>query len=137
MASYATLSDPVTNHEDSFFSCVVAMKFCAMGMVTSSTWTSGYVTILDGVMKLYDSKETCELQPNEWVLRIGLEKGHYASPIQTTHVSQEFTTGGVDFHCFYLMKDYGVMVPLKQIKLSCTHLQTAQRLCRVIDANAN
>ncbi len=137
MASYATLSDPVTNHEDSFYSCVVAMKFCAMGMVTSTTWTSGYVTLLDGVMKVYDSKETCERQPNEYILRIGLEKGHYASPIVQTWISQDFAAGGANFHAFYLMKDYGVMVPLKQIKLCCSHKETAERLARVIDANSN
>lgn len=137
MASYATLSDPVTNHEDSFYSCVVAMKFCSMGMVTSTTWTSGYVTLLDGVLKLYDSKETCEKEANDYILRIGLEKGHYTSPIVEAWVSQDFASGGANFHSFYLMKDYGIMVPLKQLKLCCSHRETAERLVRVINANAN
>ena len=58
--SYASLPDPVVGHKDSFVKAVCNFKFCSLGLVVSNTWTAGYVTVVDGVLRLYDSRRTYE-----------------------------------------------------------------------------
>ena len=123
------------NHEDSFYSCG-GHEVLRYGHGHEHDMDLGICDFVGWCMKLYDSKEICEKQPNEYVLRIGLEKGHYASPICRLG-SVKISAAEEAIYAFYLMKDYGVMVPLKQIKLCCSHKETAERLARVIDANSN
>ena len=141
MASYTSLSDPVTNHEDAFYSAVVNTKFCSMGLVVSMTWTATFINVMDGVVKLYDSKETFDADVNDHVLMIRLEKGHYASPMKQVYIDQNqgglTSGGGADFWSFYVMRDYGIMMPIKELKISCARKDTAERLIRVIESNAN
>lgn len=141
MASYTSLSDPVTNHEDAYYSAVVNTKFCSMGVVVSMTWTATFINVMDGVLKLYDSKETYDADANDHVLMIRLMHGHYASPIKQVYIDQnegELTGGGgADFYSFYLMRDYGILMPVKELKISCARKDTAERLMRVIESNSN
>ena len=141
MSRYATLSDPVTNHEDAYFSAVVNTKFCSLGMVVSMTWTATFINVMDGVLRLYDSKESFDADPNDNVLKIRLQHGHYPSPLKQVFINQNAdgltTGGGADFYSFYLMRDYGIMMPIKEIKISCARKETAERLCSVIKSNAN
>jgi hypothetical protein len=140
MASYSSLADPVTNHDDAYYSAVVCTKFCAMGMVVSMTWTATYINVMDGVLRLYDSKETFNQDPTDHVLEICLAKGHYSSPIRKVFIDQSdvmHQESGAEFYGFYLMKDYGIMMPLRELKICCAREDTAERLARVIDSNAN
>ena len=141
MSRYASLSDPVTNHEDAFFSAVVNTKFCSLGMVVSTTWTATYVNVMDGVLRIYDSKESFEMDPNDSVLTIQLQHGHFATSPKQVFIDQNndglANGSGVEFYAFYLMRDYGIMLPIKELKISCARKETADRLCRVIESNAN
>jgi hypothetical protein len=61
MSNYAQLRDPPGGNADerAFAAGKVVAKFCNFGIVTSHKWISAYVTILDGVFRLYDSQESC------------------------------------------------------------------------------
>ena len=59
MARYAQLNDPIGPEDRTFAAGKVVVKFCNFGMVTSQKWVSAYVTILDGVFRLYDCQESC------------------------------------------------------------------------------
>jgi hypothetical protein len=65
MAAYASLPDPVVGSKDSHYSCVCQFKFCSMGLVVSNTWTAGFIAVEDGLLKLYDSRQTYQLEPQK------------------------------------------------------------------------
>ena len=67
MAAYASLPDPIVGGEDSYTKCVVNFKFCSFGKVVSNTWTAGFVIVEDAVLKLYDSRQTYQLEPEKLV----------------------------------------------------------------------
>jgi hypothetical protein len=136
-SSYSTLSDPVTGHADAFASAVISVKFCSLGMVTSNEWVSAYLTILDGILTIYDCKETAQTDANDIVLRFTIMRGHYASE---PHLKENINQGGsrsINLYSFYLMKDYGWGFPTKQVKIGSVDEKVAKRLAHVINENAN
>jgi len=66
-------------------------------------------------------------------LKIPLHPGYFCSPLKSKTYN---VNGKTEFFVFSLMYDYGIMVPLKQIKISVFDQATAQTLIRAIDANA-
>ncbi len=140
--SYSTLPDPVVSSTDTFCHAVVNFKFCNLGMVSSKKWMAGYLTILDGVVRLYDSRESYERDPtNGFVLKIPLCAGYFCGPLKGKVYADQTTSDkrglNVEQYGFSLMYDYGIMVPLKQLKLACFDKKTADNLRRIIDINAN
>jgi len=64
MPSYNTLPDPVVGTaQESFTKAVVNFRFCSWGVVTSRTWTAGFLTLMDGVLRFYESREAAEINP--------------------------------------------------------------------------
>ncbi len=134
MSSYSSLPDPVVSSQHSYFKAVVNFKFCNFGLVTSQTWTAGYLTVMDGVLRLYDSRESAERDmSNGHFLKIPLLPGHLCTPLKVNC----YNNSRVNFYCFSLMYDYGFIRPLKQLKLSCLSRETAEQLQRVIKVNVS
>lgn len=138
MPSYNTLPDPVVGTAaESFTKAVVNIRFCSWGRVSSNTWTASFLTLMDGVLRFYDSRESAELDPaSGHFLKIPLVPGHFCSPLKSKVYSGQGDAQKTEFFSFSLMYDYGIMVPLKQIKISVFDAATARTLMRAIDANS-
>jgi hypothetical protein len=92
---------------------------------------------MDGVLRFYDSRESAELDPaSGHFLKIPLVPGHFCSPLKSKVYSGQGDAQKTEFFSFSLMYDYGIMVPLKQIKISVFDAATARTLMRAIDANS-
>ena len=135
MASYGKMGDPVVSDEASFASAKVVTKFCSMGFVSSRKWTFAYLTILDGVVRMYESKEACEANNQNTIMEIVLQRGYRASPIKKKDYSQD-PLKIIEFYCFYIEVDEGIFAALRKLKVGCSDLAVAEKLCRTINANS-
>lgn len=134
--SFSRLGDPLVSHNASYCSALVSTKFCNLGFVTSKKWTSTYITILDGVVRVYDSQESCESDPQNSVLEIVLQSGFRASAIK----KKDYSTNPlqiIHFYSFYIEQDQGIFTALRKIKIGCTELATAKALAKCVNLNAN
>ena len=102
------LRDLPSNDEEAHATGKVMSKFCSFGVVTSRKWTSTYIAIMDGTVKVYDSKETCLQNPLNSVLVISLSKYHRVTPIKVKNYSKD-PMKIIDFHCFYIETDNGML----------------------------
>ena len=130
--SYATLNDPATTDERGFVAAKIACKLCNMGFVTSKKWTSAYMTILDGIVKIYDSKESCEANPINPVMQIVLGSRHQASEVKKKNYSQD-NLKIIEFFCFYVQTDNGMFGPTRLLKIGSPDPGTIERLVKCID----
>lgn len=109
---------PALDEEESFASGKVMIKFCSIGIVTSRKWVSAYLTVVDSVVKIYDSKESCLANPQSFVLKIVLDKTHCVSDIKRKNYSQN-KLKIIDFYCFYIQIDNGIFSPSRLVKIGC------------------
>lgn len=130
--SYNTLADTHHTHEEAFASAKVAAKFCNFGLVTSRKWTATYVTVLDGILSVYDSQESCIANPHNHVLQIPLtQKGLRTSPIKIKNYSKD-PLKIIEFHSIYLEIDNGIFAAERLLKIGCYNAGDAQRLTHAI-----
>ena len=74
-SAFAPLGDhPQSHNPEAFAAAKCAAKFCTFGLVTSRKWTATYVTVLDGYVTIYDSVESCEANPQNFVTKISLSQ---------------------------------------------------------------
>ena len=138
MTSYATLNDPAELHDQrGFISANIVAKFCSMGIVTSAKWFPCYITIYDGILRLYDEENTVRYNPSNTVLQIPLDEKHRSSPWKRKDYSQS-AGKTVDFYCFYIQKDNEIVPPLgpvRELKIGCTDFHLLEKLMRCIEFN--
>lgn len=129
MSRYTTLNDPTNMEEMTYAWANCAAKFCNFGLVTSQKWTSVYITILDGIVRVYDSRESCNENEHNDVFRIVLNStGKYrASDVKVKNYSNN-PSKVIEFHSFYIEIDNGMFAPTRLIKIGCYNAGDAQRL---------
>ena len=131
---YKSLADPPAGDlkdAPDFIATRVVSKFCSFGMVASKSWSDTYLTIIDGIVRLYDSEETCRVDPRKFVMEIPLGRSHRASAIQKKNYSKD-KMQVIDFYCFYLEVDNGIFSATKMIKLGSLSEATAQSIVNCI-----
>jgi hypothetical protein len=50
---------------------------------------AGYVTVIDGVVRFYDSSDSCMANPSDTVLTISLSRNHRCSEVKVSDYSQD------------------------------------------------
>ena len=115
---------------------LVSCKFCSLGFVTSKKWTSVYLTISDGVVRVYDSQESCEHDPMDSALEIVLQSGFRASAIKKKDYSQN-PLQIIHFFCFYIEQEQGIFAALRKLKLGCTDMKEAKQIVKAITSSAS
>lgn len=118
-ANYEQMNDMHTVGENNFHftsgKCMI--KLCNMGFVTSKKWVPVYLTLFDGIIKIYDSRESCLANPHNSILQIQLSRKHVVSDIQTKDYSQN-RMKVINFHCFYISTDNGIFAPGRLLKVA-------------------
>ena len=131
---YGALHDPVSSDETTFAAAKICMKFCTFGLVTSKKWVAGYITILDGMVRIYDSQESCQSMPSQTILTIPLTSSHRVSEIKIKNYSQD-KMKIVEFFCFYIEVDNGIFAPNRLIKIACFTRESCDKLANAVDAS--
>lgn len=127
--AYQQLHDTVVHDERAYAASLVSAKFCSLGFVTSKKWFSGYVTVLDGVVRLYDSKESCRSDAQNYIQSFQLTRNHQCSPIKVKSYSPNPAVP-IDFYCFYLESGNGVLT--REIKLATTSRAEAEKIVNAV-----
>lgn len=115
---------------------LISFRTCNLGFVTMAKWVSGYLTVVDGVARLYADKESCDMDENNSILELVLQPGWRASEIKKKDYSKN-PLQIVHFYSFYIEVDQGLFASLRKIKIGCTDQATAKRLAKCINYNAN
>lgn len=116
---YKSLADPPAGDlkdAPDLIATRVVSKFCSFGMVASKSWSDTYLTIIDGVVRLYDSEQTCRVDPRKFVMEIPLGRGHRASTIIKKNYSKD-KMQVIDFYCFYLEVDNGIPLSYPYLRI--------------------
>ena len=132
---YENLHDPTDLHDARAFAsgkCVA--KFCSMGYVTSKKWFGCYITIIDGLLRLYDDEKTCQENPSNTVLTIPLDQNHATSSWKRKNYSQD-PDKVIDFYCFYVIQNKDKFYQTRQLKIGCWNIEFAETLIRAIEFN--
>jgi len=114
---------------------LVSLKFCNFGLVTSKKWVSAYVTILDGMVRFYESEEACRDSPENSFSEIVLQSGFRASTIKKKDYSQN-PLQIIHFYCFYIEQDQGIFSALRKVKIGCTDIKVAKQLAKAVNIQA-
>ncbi len=132
--SYDTLHDPVDTSGEGFVAATVICKFCNMGFVTSKKWTSVFITIVDGVFRLYASKEACTANSQDYLMKIPLTRHHEASKVKRKNYAPDRATV-LELFQFYIQEDNGVFMPTRLIKIASPSPQLVEKIIRCIDVH--
>jgi len=135
---YNSLNDPVSLDDTRlFYKGPILAKFCSMGSVSSNKWFSCYVTIYDGILRLYDDEETVIRNPNNTVLQMVLDNKRHASSWKLKNYSR-VSDKVINFYTFYILKDtapIGWFSLKRKLKLGSLDLNTTEHLIRCIEFN--
>lgn len=132
-----SLNDP--DHFDNpkaFVDANVCIKICSMGFVTSKKWIQAYLTIVDGIVRIYDSKESCHANPQAFVQQIVLGAKHQASIAKKKNYASD-PTKVIEFFTFNIEIDNGVLLPTKLIKIGSPDPQIIERIIKCIDIHTD
>ena len=130
---FEQLHDTVVHDERSYSAGVVSAKFCSFGFVTSKKWFAGYLTVLDGVVRLYENSQACQLNPQDFIQQIQLTLHHQCSAIKMKDYSTD-PRRQIPFYCFYIEKEAGVsFLPQREIKIGCTDPQDAEKFVHAVN----
>jgi hypothetical protein len=133
--SYEQLNDPVINADESaFVAGDIVIKLCNMGFVTSRKWISAYITIIDGIVRIYDSKETCQANAQNSALQIVLGHHHQASVAKRKNYSKD-PLKVIEFFTFYIQIDNGALLPLRLVKIGSPDGGLIERMTKAVDIN--
>jgi hypothetical protein len=132
MSKFEKLNDPVVARDGTFVSGQCMVKFCNYGFVTSRKWTQVYLTLLDGIVRIYDSEDSCTANPQSYVMQIVMGRHHEASEYKTKNYSKD-PTKVIDFYCFYIQVDNGVLAATRQLKVASADPGFIERLVKCID----
>jgi len=134
MRRYDALHDPVSNEDNAYYSGKIMAKFCSMGFVTSSKWFPAYITIIDGRLRLYADENAVTQAPNDFIQQVSLTRDHRSSAIKKKNYSKD-NSMLIEFYCFYVEIDNGVLSPIRQLKIGCLTQQAAQQIVDAIEVN--
>ena len=129
---YKSLADVDGPKDRDFIATRVVSKFCSFGMVSSKSWSDTYLTIIEGVVRLYDSEDTCRVDPRKFVMEIPLGKSHRASVISKKNYSKD-KMHVIDFFCFYIEVDNGIFATSKILKLGSLNEATSKSIADCIN----
>jgi hypothetical protein len=134
--SYATLHDPnlTLDHQASTISANVLAKFCSLGMVTSSKWFPCYITIQDGILRLYDEQNTVAYNPLNTVLEIPLEHTIHSSAWNRKDYSKSKGSPAV-FSAFYITQDSLFGQQQRLLKIGSPDFSKIERIIRCVEHN--
>ena len=135
--SYATLNDPTTDAgEGGFVSGKANVKLCNFGFVTSKKWIQAYITIVDGIFRLYDSQDSCVANPQSFVHQIVLGSKHQASEAKKKNYSTD-PLKIIEFFCFYIQIDNGALLPTRLIKIGSADPSFIEKVIKCIDLHTD
>lgn len=120
--SYENFNDSdghIASETNILFAKEVFSKFCYYGLVGSNSWDITFLIIIEGVLRIYDTKETYENSPEEFVTQIELTRQHTLSGILIKDYSKN-SQQNVFIHYCYLLSDNGLWSPTKIIKVGCS-----------------
>mmetsp|Transcript_7790 Transcript_7790/g.6963 ORF Transcript_7790/g.6963 Transcript_7790/m.6963 type:complete len:138 (+) Transcript_7790:87-500(+) len=135
--SYQELNDPNINDPHAFVSASVSIRFCNMGFVTSKKWSSAYMTILDGIVKFYDSEESCQSNPLSHFLLITLGSKHQASEVKRKNYQSQDKRSVIEFFTFYIQIDNGIFLPTRLIKIGSPIPSIIEKIVKCIDVSVD
>jgi hypothetical protein len=130
--SYDSLHDTTENSSDSFIAATVICKFCDMGFVTSKKYTSVFITILDGVFRLYASKEACTANSQDTLMRIPLTRHHEASAPKRKNYAPD-RSKVLELFEIYIQINNGIFMPTRLIKIASPVPQLMEKIIRCIE----
>mmetsp|Transcript_25129 Transcript_25129/g.55734 ORF Transcript_25129/g.55734 Transcript_25129/m.55734 type:complete len:148 (+) Transcript_25129:170-613(+) len=131
-AGFSTLNDPGDLHDErGFVSAKMVAKFCSFGKVTSNKWFPVYITVYDGILRLYDEEATAKASPTSSVLQIPLDYLRRPSIWKRKDYSQ-VDDKTINFYAFYIMKD-GPFGLYREIKLGSHDVATLEKVIRCVE----
>lgn len=136
---YHSLNDPVISLGDTrmIYKGPLLAKFCSMGSVSSSKWFPCYLTIYDGILRLYDDEETATRNPSNSVLQMVLDSKLRPSTWKLKNYSI-VSHKVINFYTFYILKDsaaLGWFSFKRKLKLGSLDMDTIDQLIRCIEFN--
>jgi hypothetical protein len=108
----------------------VFTKFCIFGMVYSSKWDNTFLVVLDGVVRIYDSEETYQSAPENFVEQYILD----SSSVTSSVYFKDYSTNSSPciIHYAYLLEDNGLWAPTKLIKFGSLDRVVVNRIVNCI-----
>jgi hypothetical protein len=95
-------------------------KFCFFGFVGSKSWDLTYAVVVGHLLRIYDSEETYQTQPENFVYQLELTHSHLSSMIFSKNYSKDPANEIVIHYC-YLLRDNGFWGPTKLLKIGNTN----------------
>jgi hypothetical protein len=121
---YQSFDDALPSHGGSggelIFNEKSFTKFCVYGFVSSKSWDLTYVVVVGHILRIYDSEETFQNQPENFVYQLELNHSHLCSMIFSKNYSKDPTNEIVIHYC-YLLRDNGFWGPTKLLKIGNTN----------------
>lgn len=109
----------------------VYSKFCYYGFVGSHSWDITYLVVVDGVLRIYDSYETYQRSPEDFVLQIILTSQHTLSSILLKDYSNTPSLNVMIHYC-YLLSDNGLWSPTKVLKVGSATRSEMENFVKVV-----
>ena len=106
--------------------------FNKQGFVTSKKYTSGFITILDGLFRLYASKEACTANSQDFLLRIPLTRHHQTSSPKRKNWAPD-RSSVLELFEIYIQEDNGMFMPTRQIKIASPMPQLIEKIITCVD----
>lgn len=136
--SYNALNDPVSLEDARcFYKGRVVAKFCNMGIVSSDKWFPCYLTIYDGILRLYDDEETVTRNPSNTVLQMVLDNKRRPSNWKIKDYSK-VDNKVINFYTFYILKDNlfsKAFMYKRKLKFGTLDMDECEKLIRCIEFN--
>mmetsp|Transcript_25095 Transcript_25095/g.36999 ORF Transcript_25095/g.36999 Transcript_25095/m.36999 type:complete len:142 (-) Transcript_25095:143-568(-) len=132
MGDYASMDDHDTPLSGKvLFSEKVFSKFCYFGFVGSNSWDITYVVVMDGVLRVYDSEETYNTNPENFVFQLPLSSNLLPSSIYLKNYSKD-TSKDIMIHYIYVLKDNGLWSPTRMFKVGSSNRAAVDKLVNAI-----
>jgi hypothetical protein len=107
-------------HEKSF------TKFCYFGIVGSKSWDLTYTVLIGHYIRVYDSEETYQKQPDNFAYQLELSPSHIPSMIFSKNYSKDPSNDIIIYYC-YILKDNGFWGPTKLLKIGNSNRNAVEK----------
>ncbi len=127
MESYQSFDEAPSTNEVLYLDKIFS-KFCYFGLVGSKSWDLTFAVIIGQCLRIYDSEETYQLTPEQFVYQLELiSLCHLPSMIFTKDYSKD-NNHEIFIHYFYILRDNGFWGPTKLIKIGNSSRNAIERL---------
>lgn len=98
----------------------------------SSISCSCYITIVDGIVRIYDTEEICQSNPLSYAFQVVLGSKHQASQAKRKNYSTD-PLKVLELYCFYIEIDNGIFASTRLVKIGSPDPALIERLIKCID----